>query len=117
MMTLLRKLVQALAIFLIGYALEQLGYTEGAVMPAQVVQGIRWLWFTAPLLMITGGFLCGLQFKITPRNHRLLMAEIDRLTAGGSKEEVTPETREVCELLTGKKYEMLFQTPRGRWLG
>ena len=33
--------------------------------------------------------------------------QIERLDAGGKKDEVTPETKRVCELLTGMPYEKL----------
>ncbi|MEB0015264.1 hypothetical protein QN416_27125, partial [Glaciimonas sp. Cout2] len=42
---------------------------------------------------------------LDPQNHAVLRAEIDRLEAGGSKDEVTSEARVVVEKLTGHPYE------------
>jgi hypothetical protein len=37
-----------------------------------------------------------------------LREEIERLRRGGAKEAVQAETRRVCELLTGRRYEALY---------
>ena len=48
------------------------------------------------------------KYKVTPKTHAVLREEIERLKDGGKKEEVKENVREVCELLTGIKYENLF---------
>ena len=57
--------------------------------------------------MLIAGIACALRFKVTPKTHAIILAEIERLDAGGKKDEVTPETKRVCELLTGMPYEKL----------
>ena len=46
-----------------------------------------------------------MKFRLTRHNHALLVSEIERLKAGGSKYDVTPEARLVAEQLTGWPYE------------
>ena len=48
-------------------------------------------------------------FKLNKRTHGILVDEIDRLKAGGSKADVTPETKAIVENLTGHKYEDVWR--------
>ena len=68
--------------------------------------GVRFF-FVLLLIMLIAGIACALRFKVTPKTHAIILAEIERLDAGGKKDEVTPETKRVCELLTGMPYEKL----------
>jgi oligogalacturonide transporter len=61
-----------------------------------------------PVIFTIAGLFFALRFKITPTRHRVMMAEIERLRGGGSKDDVSPDTRRVCERLTGLSYEKLF---------
>jgi len=69
--------------------------------------GVRFFFVLLPLIMLIAGIACALRFKVTPKTHAIILAEIERLDAGGKKDEVTPETKRVCELLTGMPYEKL----------
>ncbi len=109
MMTLLRKLIQASILFLVALVIGLLNLSEGAAQSAQAIQGLRLLWFFGPMLLLGLAFTCGIKFKVTPKNHQIMMAEINRLSSGGAKEDVDAETKKVCELLTGKKYAELYQ--------
>lgn len=51
-------------------------------------------------------------FRLTRQNHKLIVDEIDRLRAGGSKADVTTQTRAAMELLTGKNYDEWAWTGR-----
>ena len=50
------------------------------------------------------------RFKINPKNFEILKNEINRLENGGSKEDVNPNTKAVCEILTGQKYSKLYKS-------
>lgn len=54
--------------------------------------------------MLLLGILFASQFKVTPENHQIILNEIKRLEAGGSKQDADEKTKAVCELLIGKKY-------------
>jgi oligogalacturonide transporter len=47
-------------------------------------------------------------FKLNKQTHAVLIQEIDRLKAGGSKEDVSAETKAIVEELTGYKYQDLW---------
>jgi oligogalacturonide transporter len=61
------------------------------------------------VVFIIIGFFISFKFKVTPKTHKILTDEIARLKAGGSKADVTSETKAVCEELTGIKYEELYK--------
>lgn len=68
---------------------------------------IRLLFSLIPVIFLTLGFLSSLRFRLNPETHKILREEIDRLNAGGSKEEVTPEVKTICQELSGKEYEKI----------
>lgn len=117
-MTLMRKLIQgALVLPLMGLLLELIGYQAH---PADVVvtQGpetlmwLRILFIGSPFLLAVTGALISTKFPITPENHAVLRREINRLRTGGRKEDVDPQTKQVCEHLSGLKYEELYSTQK-----
>lgn len=69
--------------------------------------GVRFFFIALPLIMLIAGIIYAFRFKVTPKTHALILAEIERLDSGGAKEDVSPETKRVCELLTGMPYEKL----------
>lgn len=109
MMTFVRKIAQALALFLVGVCLKVFGYEADTELSSATVNGIRALFVFAPTILIILGFMSSFGFKISPKNHKVMMAEIDRLKQGGDKAIVDEETKEVCEVITGIKYESLWE--------
>ena len=61
-----------------------------------------------PLVLIGIALIISRFIYLNAQTHKVLMDEIDRLEHGGSKADVTPEAREVCEKLSGHKYEKLW---------
>jgi oligogalacturonide transporter len=108
LMSFIRKSSQALAIFLVGLALKGIGYVPNAEQSLATLDGLQKLFMIVPAVLIILGILSTLGFKISPKNHKILLAEIERRKNGGNAEHVTPETRKVCESLTGYKYEKLW---------
>jgi oligogalacturonide transporter len=111
-MTFVRKVMQSVAIFVVGLILDASGLIKGVkVQPVDVVN-------TAVLVMVVGtlglmlfGFIVSLRFKLNGETHEILMTEIDRFkTQPGTLP--SPENRAVVEDLTGWKYEELWG--RGR---
>lgn len=62
-----------------------------------------------PAILILMGIIATIWFKISPKNHKILLAEIERRKKGGPATAVTPEAKAVCESLTGYKYEQLWK--------
>lgn len=107
-MTLARKLIQGLiAMPLIGVVLQGIGFVSKADQSPETLQGLRIFFFIGPMIMIVLGILVASRFRITPLTHQVLSDEIERLRKGGSPDDVTEDTRKICEELTGNRYNDL----------
>lgn len=105
-MTLLRKLVQgALALPAIGFMLQGIGFTPGVAQAPETLERFRAFFIGVPATLIVLGLAVSTRFRITPKTHAVLEAELVRLREGGDPRAVEPETRRVCELLSGVAYE------------
>jgi oligogalacturonide transporter len=114
MMTFLRKIAQALALFFVGIGLDLINYQEpiNDIVQTQsdsTLLGIRLMFFLAPLTLLLIGVIVSFKFKITPENHVVLINEINRLKADGNKKDVTDHTQNIVEEITGLSYEALWQ--------
>ncbi len=110
MMTIFRKLIQAVVIFLVARGLIMIGYDPSkAAMDPSTIQGLRMLFMTFPLFFIVAGIIIASRFKITPEKHQIMMKEIERLKEGGARDKVDNETKSICEELTGIKYNDLYK--------
>ncbi|ANF46887.1 MULTISPECIES: MFS transporter [Priestia] len=109
LMSFIRKSSQALAIFLVGVALKNIGYVPNAEQSASTLAGLQKLFMIVPAILILAGIIATIWFKISPENHKILLAEIQRRKKGGGAKDVTPEAQAVCESLTGYKYEQLWK--------
>ena len=109
LMTFVRKISQAVAIFLVGVGLDMLNYDSNLIVQTEfTVKGIRVMLMTAPIIIIFIGFILSFKFKISPENHKILMEEIERLKSGGKKSDVDKGVKEVCEAITGIEYNELW---------
>ena len=114
MMTFIRKIAQALALFLVGVVLDLVGYQKPIVegeylmQSAQTLSGIKWMIFIAPIILLILGIISSFRYKINPKNHKILIREIERLRSGGKKEDVNYRTKEIVESITGLNYSELW---------
>ncbi len=110
-MTLIRKLTQgALVLPMLGVLLTLIGYEQGAEVQTQdTLLSMKILFISIPVVLIALGIFFATKFRISSKNHAIIRAEIDRLRAGGSKDDSDTQTREVCETLTGIDYDDLFK--------
>ncbi len=110
-MTLLRKMIQGvIAMPLIGYGLEMIGFVSNQQQSAETLSSLRLFYIWGPTSMVVIGVLVSLWFKVTPQNHQIVREEIARLKDGGKMDDVTPQVREVCESLTGQEYSSLYKS-------
>lgn len=108
-MTLIRKIVQAIALALIGLYLQFIKYDANLeTLSDFTLRGIKTGFFLFPFIFIFVGFLIALNFKITPKTFEIIKNEIERLKRGESKNNVEEENKKVCEILTGFPYEKLY---------
>jgi len=105
-MSLIRKGTQALAVFLVGVALQEAGFVSGkASQPDAAVTAIVSILLFGTLIFLIGGLIVSYRYKLTKENHVVLLDEIQRLKNGGSKDNVSAEASQVFEELTGWEYE------------
>jgi len=111
-MTFSRKTTVAIATIIVGFVMQEGGFVKG-----QLVQSPEAIHTIANTLLIgTAGLIAialyfAWHFKLNKQTHAVLIQEIDRLKAGGSKADVSVEARAITEELTGYKYEELWSQP------
>lgn len=114
MMTFMRKIAQAVALFLVGVGLEAVNYQEpiNDVVQTQTPEtllGIRLMFLLGPVILLTLGIISSFRYKISPKNHEILMTEISRLKAGGLKTDVASDHKQIIESITGQEYQSLWK--------
>ena len=109
-MTFVRKFTQGLIVLpLLGLCIDLIGYNPELKQQASHTElGFKYLLVVIPIVVNFIAILFSLKYEVTPKTHRILKQEIERLKKGGKKEEVSSETREICETLTGIPYEKLY---------
>ena len=106
---LLSKLASAMEGFLLGVGLAAFGFEKGAgQQTATAIDGVLFMTIVVPIVLCVSVFLVSRNLKLTKESHKLLVDEVHRIREGGKMEDVTPETREAVEALTGWKYEQCF---------
>ena len=104
--TLFSRAATGIEAFAIGLGLAAFGYTKGTTVQSDFTQfGIMIMAVIVPLVFLGIGCLAALRLKLTKQTHRTVCLEVQRLKEGGSKDDVTPEVKEIVEQLTGYKYE------------
>lgn len=110
MMTLFRKTVSAVVLLAVGGVLNLIGFVPAAESQApETINYLRLFFFLAPFTVVFAGLIMSFKFRITPYAHKILRKEIQRLENGGSKDSCDVETRQVCELISGMRYQDLYK--------
>ena len=104
LMTLIRKIAQAIAMWSIGIFLNLIGYIPNQIQSADTLFNLKIIFIFIPVIFIVGGIISAFKFKITPKKQKILRKEINRLRAGGKRKEVKPKVQKICEELTGNNY-------------
>ncbi|MFW5980093.1 MAG: MFS transporter [Halanaerobiales bacterium] len=104
LMTLFRKMAQAIAMWSVGFILSIIGYTPNQPQNPETLMYLKLLFVLIPIILILIGIYAALKFKITPEKHQKLIEEIERLRKGGKKRNVEKRTKELCEELSGISY-------------
>jgi oligogalacturonide transporter len=108
--TFTRRATGALGAAFIGFVLEMGGFKSGDVTGQSELakHAITLVFIVFPLILLCWCMYLIRTFNLNQHTHGIIKAEIDRLQAGGSKDDVDEETRRVAEDLTGYKYEELW---------
>lgn len=111
-MTLVRKLSQAIAIMAATAAMDAGGFVKGGGhQTPEAIHTIVLVLVAGPIVVMLLGLIVALQFRLNATTHAVLMDEIVRLRDGAT-EPATPESGKIVEDLTGWRYAHLWG--RGR---
>jgi len=111
-MTLVRKLSQAVAIWGTSQLIGMGGYVSGdKTQTPHAIHVLVLVMVIGPIVVMLAGLVIALKFRLNARTHAVLMDEVERLRAGATKP-ATTESGQIVEDLTGWKYETLWG--RGR---
>ena len=107
--SLLSKVAAAIEAAVLGVGLAAFGFVKGAkTQTPEAINGILLVTIFVPAIFLVLTWIVSLRLKLTKENHKLLVDEVNRIKAGGSKADVTPEAKEAIEELTGYKYDQCF---------
>lgn len=83
------------------------GFVTGSeVQPDSVVTMLTYVFCFVPIFFFCFlGLVFSFRVKLDDKKHDQLMEEVERLRAGGRKEDVTPEAKQLVEELTGWDYD------------
>jgi oligogalacturonide transporter len=107
-MTFVRKMSQALAVILVGQVMQASGFvSKASVQSPKAIAAIVGVMGLGTIAMLAFGVFVSTRFRLTPRTHGILMAEIEHLRAG-HRTPTTPEHGAIVEDLAGWRYDQLW---------
>lgn len=110
-MVFINQISQGLASVVAGYLLDVSGFrqsTSGAVsQPASATNMILFIVSGGVGIMILIAMFFASRFHLSKKTFNVLAAELTRLQKGGSMKDVKPDTKRVCEQLTGVPYDSI----------
>ena len=108
-MTMAGKLMRASVVFILGQVLAAFGFVSGAsTQPQSAVNAIAGVLLVGVGGLAIIGIVFSCRMKLNHKTHKIVIDELDRVHAGGRKEDVSEETRSVIEKLTGISYDKCF---------
>jgi len=108
-MSFTRKASMALAIFIVGVALQESHFVSGVTtQPIAALNAMVVILVVGPAILLVIGIIASFKFKVTRESHTILKNEVARLKNGGLKANVDDKTRVTVEELTGWDYEHLW---------
>ncbi|EMB32422.1 hypothetical protein HMPREF9727_00495 [Treponema denticola MYR-T] len=88
----------------IDFKYSGIGQVQKPQQKESTLKGVKISFIIMPLFMILFGIFFGLKFNVSPENHKIILDELNRLEAGGKKEDADEKTKKICELLIGEPY-------------
>ncbi|MEP7008230.1 MAG: MFS transporter, partial [Sphingomonas bacterium] len=108
-MTFVRKMSQALAVILVGQVMQASGFVSKASVQSPVaITAIVAVLGLGTVAMLVFGVFVSTRFRLDPRTHAVLMAEIEHFRANADATPTSPEARAIVEDLSGWRYEALW---------
>lgn len=114
MATFIRKIATGLSSAIIGLLLAMIGYDEiaassGLRQAASVQKGIAYIYIFVPVLLMILTIWAARRFPLKKEQFDIVKKEIAR-RKGEDSSTITPQEIEVCEQVTGFKYENLWNS-------
>ncbi|WP_251548605.1 MFS transporter [Neobacillus muris] len=107
--TFTRKVTGAIGSALIGWVLAFGGFDKTLAEQADPAKWAIMISFAIiPLVCLAYSMYLIRTFNLNQDTHQIIKAEINRLQAGGSKEDVDPKTKAIVEDLTGYNYKDIW---------
>ncbi|NRY59490.1 MFS transporter [Clostridium beijerinckii] len=104
--SLLTKIAAAVEAALLGFVLSAVGFQKGlAEQPHSAIVGINVLAIATPVVLLGIACISTFILKLNKETHKILVDEVNRLKAGGSMANATPEAKKAFKDLTGWDYE------------
>jgi oligogalacturonide transporter len=108
-MTMAGKLMRASVVFILGQVLAHYGFVSGAsAQPTSAINAIIGVLLIGVAGMACIGIIFSFRLKLDHKTHKVVIEELARVHNGGKMSDVTPETKQVVEMLTGISYENCF---------
>lgn len=106
MFTLIRKLTQAVVLWIFGNVLAIVGFNAELTQQTPLtVNTIRVLFNVVPLILMIFGLLCSKKYKVNPTTFKIARSEIERIQNGGKRCDIKDEDKIIIEDLTGHPYK------------
>jgi oligogalacturonide transporter len=107
-MTFVRKMSQAAAVILVGQVMQWSGFVSKATTQSPTaIAAIVGVMGLGTIAMLAFGIFVSSRFRLTPRTHGILMAEIEHLRAG-NRTPSSAENAAIVEDLAGWRYDRLW---------
>lgn len=109
-MTMAGKLMRATVVFILGIVLSYYGFQSGThdSQPDSAISAINGVMLFGVCGMAIVSIFFTYRMKLDKSTHAQIIAELDRLKNGGSKQDATPEIRKLVKELTGFNYNNCF---------
>lgn len=72
------------------------------------IHGVLFMTIVMPIFLCILIYFISRKLELTKEQHKLLVEEVHRIRDGGRMEDVTEETKQAVEALTGWQYEKCF---------
>lgn len=107
--TFTRQTTGAIGNAVVGVALSASGFVSGATsQPVSAQNAIMMILVVIPLALILWASWLVKHFNLNQRTHDMIQKEVTRLSNGGSKDDVDPETKKIAEDLTGYSWDQMW---------
>ncbi|MBA1395159.1 MFS transporter, partial [Lactobacillus sp. XV13L] len=107
--TMAGKLMRGTVTFVSGTVLSMMGFVKGKPdQPYSVQLGIVLMMLVGTCGLALVAIWCSRHMKADKTNLAIVDQEVKRIHNGGKLEDVDPEVKKTCELLSGFKYEDCF---------